>query len=101
MSQIPLMRTIPTLLCGVAAPLLLGPPPALACYVCFGEPNSAMVQGVFAGITVLLGAIGLVLTGLVALVIFWIHRAANLERRSSAERPVDLETLQNAGESQG
>jgi len=58
---------------------LLFAQPALACSVCFGDPNSAMGEGVQAGVLVLLGVAGVVLTGLASLLIFWWRRAANLE----------------------
>jgi hypothetical protein len=64
-------------LAGLAALLLAEP--ALACSVCFGEPNSAMGQGVRAGIFVLLGVAGAVLTGVASLLVFWWRRAARLE----------------------
>ena len=55
--------------------------PALACAVCFGgDPNSSMTQGVQSGILVLLGVLCTVLVGFVSMAIFWIRRAANLER---------------------
>ena len=57
---------------------LLGAQPALACSVCAGDPNSALSQGAQAGMLVLLGVIGVVLTGLASLLIFWMRRAANL-----------------------
>ncbi len=53
--------------------------PALACSVCFGDPNSQMAQGVQAGVLVLLGVVGVVLTGLASLLLFWMRRAAHLE----------------------
>ncbi len=53
--------------------------PALACSVCFGDPNSAMGQGVQAGVLALLGVAGVVLTGLASLLIFWWWRATHLE----------------------
>ncbi len=53
--------------------------PALACSVCFGDPNSSMNQGVQAGMLVLLGVVGVVLTLLAALMIFWMRRAAHLD----------------------
>ena len=34
---------------------LLSAQPVLACSVCFGDPNSSMVQGAQAGVLVLLG----------------------------------------------
>ena len=58
---------------------LLSAQPALACSVCYGDPNSAMSQGAQAGVLVLLGVVGVVLTGLASLLIFWMRRAARLE----------------------
>ena len=54
--------------------------PALACSVCAGDPNSTMVQGVQAGVLVLLAVIGVVLSGVAALLPFLARRAANLKR---------------------
>ncbi len=58
---------------------LLSAQPALACSVCYGDPNSAMSHGAQAGVLVLLGVVGTVLTGLASLLIFWMRRAASLE----------------------
>ncbi len=57
---------------------LLTAQPALACSVCFGDPSSSMNQGVQAGMLVLLGVVGVVLTGLASLLLFWMRRAAHL-----------------------
>ncbi len=57
---------------------LLSAQPALACSVCFGDPSSSMNQGVRAGMLVLLGVVGVVLTGLASLLLFWMRRAAHL-----------------------
>ncbi len=59
--------------------LLLSAAPALACSVCYGDPNSAMSQGAKAGVLVLLGVVGVVLTGIASLLIFWMRRAASLK----------------------
>ena len=64
---------------------LLTAQPVLACSVCYGDPNSAMTHGAQAGVLVLLGVVGVVLTGLVSLLVFWMRRAANLERLVSAD----------------
>ena len=64
---------------------LLSAQPVLACSVCYGDPNSAMTQGAQAGVLVLLGVVGVVLTGLASLLIFWTRRAANLRRLVSAD----------------
>ena len=63
--------------------VLLSAQPALACSVCYGDPNSAMTQGAQAGVLVLLGVIGVVLTGLASLLLFWARRAAKLQAVSS------------------
>ena len=52
---------------------------AQACSVCYGDPNSGMVRGAKAGVLVLLGVAGVVLTGLASVLIFWMRRAAHLE----------------------
>ncbi len=64
--------------------VLLSSPPALACSVCYGDPNSAMTQGAKAGVLVLLGVVGVVLTGLASMLIFWMRRATNLNRLANA-----------------
>ncbi len=66
-----------TILACLAA--LLSAAPALACSVCYGDPNSAMSQGAKAGVLVLLGVVGAVLTGVASLLIFWMRRAAHLK----------------------
>ncbi len=65
------------ILIGLAS--LLIAQPALACSVCFGDPNSLMTHGVQAGMLVLLGVVGVVLAGLASLLLFWMRRAANLK----------------------
>ena len=64
--------------------VLLSAAPALACSVCYGDPNSAMSQGAKAGVLVLLGVIGVVLIGFASLLIFWMRRAAQLETQVEA-----------------
>ena len=65
------------ILIGLAS--LLTALPALACSVCFGDPSSAMNQGAQAGMLVLLGVVGVVLSGLASLFLFWMRRAAHLK----------------------
>jgi hypothetical protein len=45
-----------------------------------------MSQGARAGVLVLLGVVGVVLTGLASLLIFWMRRAANLKRLVGADQ---------------
>jgi len=70
------------ILAGLGA--LLCAQPALACSVCYGDPNSPLSQGAQAGVLVLLGVVGAVLTGLAALLIFWMRRAADLRTQAEA-----------------
>ncbi len=65
----------------LAAVLLLAvAPSAFACPVCWGAPNDPMVKGVNNGIWVLLGLVGFVQIGFVAL--FWsFWRRARDQRR--------------------
>ena len=62
---------------------LLVAQPAAACSVCYGAPDSAMVKGMNNGIMVLLGVVGFVQIGLVALFLAIRHRMRELDRRKS------------------
>jgi len=64
--------------------VLLNAAPATACSVCYGDPDSSMTLGAQAGVLVLLGVVGTVLTGLVALLVFWMRRAAQLQQLENA-----------------
>ena len=64
--------------------VLLSAEPVLACSVCAGDPNSAMSQGAQAGVVVLLSVVGVVLTGLASLLLFWMRRAAQLKAQVEA-----------------
>ena len=54
---------------------------AAACPVCFGSPDSPMTKGASAGIWVLLGVIGFVQLGFVALFVTFWKRARDLRKR--------------------
>ena len=68
---------------------LLSAPSAQACSVCYGEPGSPMVEGIQAGVLVLLGVVGSVLIGIASLLIFWMRRASRLGNESLATNPVN------------
>ena len=53
--------------------------PAMACSVCYGDPNSPMTHGAQAGVLVLLGVVGGVLLLIASLLLFWMRRAAKLD----------------------
>ncbi len=70
---------------GIGLASLLIAQPALACSVCFGaDPSSSLDQGLRAGMLVLLGVVGVVLTGLASLLLFWVRRAADLRAKGEA-----------------
>lgn len=54
----------------------------LACAVCFGDPNSHLTLGAFAGVAFLLGVLLAVLGGIFAVAIFWMRRARLVEVQS-------------------
>ena len=70
--------TLSTILTTVAVTLALRAAPALACSVCYGDPNSPEVKAMQAGILVLLGCIGTVLTGFAGLFLYWFSRSRRL-----------------------
>lgn len=57
----------------VAAPRL-----ALACPVCFGESDSPMAAATNAGIWLMLGVVGVMLTGFASFFVYLIRRAKRL-----------------------
>jgi hypothetical protein len=60
--------------------LALVAPAANACPVCFGDPNSPMVKGTSNGIMFLLGIVGFVQVGFVALFFSFWRRAKALKK---------------------
>ncbi len=82
MSQKRLARMSLAILVCLAA--LLTAQPVLACSVCYGDPNSAMTHGAQAGVIVLLSVVGVVLTGLASMLLFWMRRAAKLDSQGRA-----------------
>ena len=83
----------------LAAVLILAvAPAALGCPVCFGAPDDPMVKGVNNGIWVLLGLIGFVQIGFVAL--FWTFwRRARAQRRFRESFHVVHSTNEGVGHS--
>jgi hypothetical protein len=62
----------------VGALLISLPARALACAICFGDPNSLQVQGAEAGVLFLLGVIITVLLGIAGMILFWARRAKRI-----------------------
>ena len=54
--------------------------PALACAVCFGDPESPLTKGALMGVYVLVGVVGFVLAGIAGTGAFWIQRSRKLAR---------------------
>jgi hypothetical protein len=73
----------------IIAIVLIAPTIASACPVCFGDPNAPMQKGVNNGIWVLLGVIGFVQVGLVALFWSFWRRARELQRRRDSLRVIE------------
>lgn len=62
------------------AALLIAQRGVQACAVCFGDPDSNMTHGAFAGVLVLFGIIASVLAGVVGTGIYWAQRGRRLGR---------------------
>ena len=72
-----------------AALLILLAPSALACPVCWGAPDDPMVKGVNSGIWVLLGLVGFVQIGFVALFWSFWRRGRELRRFRESLRVIE------------
>ncbi|MGZ4808980.1 MAG: hypothetical protein ACXV7D_06570 [Thermoanaerobaculia bacterium] len=59
---------------------MLVPTIAHACPVCFGDPNSPMTKGTSNAIWFLLGIVGMVQTGFIALFVSFRRRARALQK---------------------
>jgi hypothetical protein len=57
-----------------------------ACSVCFGDPDSGMTRGAFAGVMVMFGIIATVLGGVIFTAAYWTQRS----RKLSGFIPEDL-----------
>lgn len=53
---------------------------ALACAVCYGDPESPLAKGAAAGVLVLMGVVGFVLLGVAGTGMYWVHRGRRLSR---------------------
>ena len=62
--------------------------PALACAVCFGDPDSPMTKGVVAGVIVLVSVVGFVLLGVAGTGLYWVHRSRRLTRVDPSAGPI-------------
>lgn len=76
--------------CGLAAlAMLTAAAPASACAVCYGDPDSPMAVGMNNGILTLLGFVGVVQVGFVALFWSFRRRARRLEERRERFRVIE------------
>jgi len=53
-----------------------------ACAVCFGDPSSPLTLGAKAGVLFMIGVLGVVLGGILAAIIFFIHRSRIVQVQS-------------------
>ena len=63
---------------GAFALLLASALPALACSVCFGDPESPQTQGMNSAILFLLGVIGSVLAAFASMFVYWVGRSRRM-----------------------
>ena len=76
--------------CGLAAlAMLAAAAPASACAVCYGDPESPMAIGMNNGILTLLGFVGVVQIGFVALFWSFRRRARRLDERRERFRVIE------------
>lgn len=61
------------------------PGAAQACSVCFGDPDHPMTKGAVAGVYVMIGFVGFVLTGIIGTAAFWMARSRQLARSDSSQ----------------
>lgn len=71
----------------IPACLGLSPASAIACAVCYGDPDSLMAKGAVSGILVLAGVIATVLTGVAGTGLFWIYRSRRLDSLANDPSP--------------
>jgi len=76
-------------LVGITIALLLVPSILSACPVCYGAPGSPMTKGSNNGIMFLLGVIGFVQVGFIAMFWSFWRRARELRQRREAFRVLD------------
>lgn len=78
---------LPAVLCGILAWLALSSPAALACSVCFGDPDSPLTKGAMMGVLVMVGVVGFVLLCIAGTGVFWMHRGRQIARFGSPSGP--------------
>jgi hypothetical protein len=69
--------------------ILALPQIAMACPVCYGDPNSLMAKGMNNAILFLLGVVGFVQIGFVALFWSWWRRARQMRRQREQLRVIE------------
>jgi len=72
------MMRLRSSLFAATAMVLLAQSSVSACAVCFGDPDSKLTKGAFAGVLVLFGIIATVLAGLVGTGFYWSKRSRML-----------------------
>ncbi len=82
-------RAVPLALLAAVLSWGLVATPAAGCSVCFGDPDSQMAVGVNNGILVLLGVVGVIQVGFVALFWSFYSRARKLKQRREQFSVID------------
>jgi len=60
---------------------------AMACAVCFGDPNSPLTHGARVAVWFMVGVIAFVLSGIIAVAIFWYRRSRLLDVQATLQPP--------------
>ncbi|MEE8573691.1 MAG: hypothetical protein V3T20_10520 [Gemmatimonadota bacterium] len=68
-----------------AAAMILAPRAALACAVCFGDPNAPETKAMAVGILFMLGCIGTVLASFAGMFCYWAVRSHRLTLERAQE----------------
>ena len=85
-SELPVRRClVPLRSLVVVATLLILQGRVNACAVCFGDPDSEMTKGAFAGVLVLFLIIASVLGGIIFTAVYWTQRSRKLVGFQSAD----------------
>ena len=65
---------------------------AVACAVCYGDPESPLAKGTTAGVLFLMGVIGSVLVTIAGTGIYWMHRSRRIAHIENANPEVKEDT---------
>lgn len=65
---------------------------AVACAVCYGDPESPLAKGATAGVLFLMGVVGVVLVTIAGTGMYWMHRSRQIAHIENANPEVREDT---------